>query len=76
VYRSRIMFTCHYGRSGSFRCFPPHLAVTQLLQVLVSTTAANGQGISPRKRTLLCSALAWASCPWLVKRDARSTLLT
>ena len=39
------------------RCFPPHLAVTQLLRVLVGTTATNGRGLPPRKRTLLCSAL-------------------
>ena len=43
------------------RCFPPHLAVTQLLRVLVGTTATNGRGLPPRKRTLLCSALGRAS---------------
>jgi len=56
-YQSRIMFICHYGRSGSFRCSPPRLTATQLLQVSIGTTATNDRGLPPRKRTLPGSAL-------------------
>ena len=38
------------------RCFLPHLAVTQLLRVLASTTAAGGLGLSPKGRTPLRGA--------------------
>ena len=34
----RVHFRC--GRSGSFRCSPPRLAATRLLQVLTSPTVA------------------------------------
>ena len=48
----RVHFRC--GRSGSFRCSPPRLAATRLLQVLISPTVANGRGFSPRRS--VCAA--------------------
>ena len=50
VYGNRIVFTCHYCLFGCFRCFPPHLAVTQLLQLLASATDTDGLGLPPKKR--------------------------
>jgi hypothetical protein len=52
----RIMFICHCGRSGSYRCFPPRLAATRLLQVLSRSTVPTGRGLSPRRIALLRSA--------------------
>jgi hypothetical protein len=46
----RIVFICHCGRSGSFRCFPPRLAATRLLQVLSRSTVPAGRGLPPRRR--------------------------
>jgi hypothetical protein len=51
-----------YGRSGSFRCSPPRLTATRLLQVLTRPTAADGRGLSPRRSVQLHSARA-ASVP-------------
>ena len=45
----RIVFTCRCGLSGSFRCFPPRLAATQLLQVLAGHRS-RGWGLPPQKR--------------------------
>ena len=56
--RSRIVFSCHYGLSGCFRCFPPRLAATRLLQLLAGPTAAGGPGLSPGKSAPLGGALA------------------
>ena len=57
----RVHFRC--GRSGSFRCSPPRLAATRLLQVLTSPTVADGRGLPPRRSAQLRSARAWASRP-------------
>ncbi len=52
----RIVFICHCGLSGRFRCFPPHLAVTQLLPLLTGSTVAGGSGLTSERIMLLCSA--------------------
>ena len=57
----RIVFTCRCGLSGSFRCSPPRLAATQLLQVLSQERAPTGRGLSPRKVVWLYSALGRTS---------------
>ncbi len=48
----------HYrcGLSGSFRCSPPRLATTQLLQVLSPRRTQAGRGLPPRKDVTLHSA--------------------
>ena len=56
---NRVHFCC--SRYGSFRCSPPRLTATQLLQVLTSPTVADGRGLSPRKSVQLRSARAHAS---------------
>ena len=61
--RSRIVFICHYGLSGRFRCSPPRLAATQLLQLLGGTTATAGLGLSPRKSAPLDGARDWFCKP-------------
>ncbi len=53
----------HCGCPGSFRCFPPRLEATRLLQVLSRSTVPAGRGFSPRRMALLRSARARASCP-------------
>src|SRR5205823_9698236 len=54
------------GRSGSFRCSPPRLTATQLLPVLIRSTAANGRSLPLRRVMHLRSAL---------ERDLRGALL-
>src|SRR5215213_1180361 len=53
---NRVHFRC--GRSGAFRCSPPRLAATRLLQVLTRPTVADGRGLSPRMSVQLHSARA------------------
>ena len=44
-----------------FRCFPPRLTATRLLQVLTRPTAADGRGLSSRRSVQLHSARAHSS---------------
>ena len=71
--RSRIVFTCHYGPSGRFRCSPPRLAATQLLQLLGGTTATTGPGLSPEKSAPLDGARAWDCIPSSGRCDGLAT---
>ena len=58
------------GRSGSFRCSPPRLTATQLLQVLLRPSVPKGRGLSPRKGALLCSAQRGQLCPrWGARKE-------
>ena len=52
---NRVHFRCRL--SGSFRCSPPRLTATQLLQVLIRNTVPDGRGLSPRRIVTLHSAL-------------------
>jgi len=53
---NRVHFRC--GLSGSFRCSPPRLAATQLLQVLSRERLPAGRGLPPRRDVALHSARA------------------
>ena len=56
--------TCslYCGRSGSFRCSPPRLTATQLLQVLLRPSAPRGRVSHPGR--VRCSAAHCARLPF------------
>jgi hypothetical protein len=54
LWPNRVHFRCRL--SGSFRCSPPRLTATQLLQVLTQNTVPDGRGLSPRRIVTLHSA--------------------
>lgn len=55
LWPNRVHSRCRL--SGSFRCSPPRLAATQLLQVLTRNTVPDGRGLPPRRIVTLHSAL-------------------
>jgi hypothetical protein len=59
LWPNRVHFRCRL--SGSFRCSPPRLTATQLLQVLTQNTVPDGRGLSPRRIVTLHSARVTAS---------------
>ena len=61
------LFCIYYGLLGSLRCFPPHLAVTQLLQVLSPDASEAGWSLPLQRVLALRSARAADSdppCQW------------
>jgi hypothetical protein len=46
-HRGRIVFTCHYGLSVGFRCFPPRLTATQSLLLLTGSRQPMGRVFHP-----------------------------
>jgi hypothetical protein len=70
-HHGRIVFTCHYGLSVGFRCFPPRLTATQLLLFLTGSRQPMDRVFHPagsRRLTAHDRASPLAHCPTLAER--------
>ena len=69
----RVHFRC--GLSGSFRCSPPRLMATQLLQVPGQERTLTGRGLPPRRDVTLHSARARNSFPLQRWKESKSAAI-